>query len=66
MVREKSKKNRLRVIARKKCAKFEDKIDRREKCRILTECWRKKKKTRKRRERNSIRGMDMQVKKWKD
>jgi hypothetical protein len=61
MVREKGKRNNLRVKMGKRCAKFEDKMDGREKCRILTECWRKKKKTRRRRERNS-----MQVKKWKD
>jgi hypothetical protein len=37
-------KNRLRVKAGKRAAKFEDKMDGREECRILTECWREKKK----------------------
>jgi hypothetical protein len=36
--------NRLRVKARKRAAKLEDKMDGREECRILTECWREKKK----------------------
>jgi hypothetical protein len=36
--------NRLRVKAGKRAAKFEDKMDGREECRILTECWTEKKK----------------------
>jgi hypothetical protein len=36
--------NRLRVKAGKRAAKLEDKMDGREECRILTECWREKKK----------------------
>jgi hypothetical protein len=36
-LREECKRNRLRVKA-----KFDDKMDRREECRILTECWREK------------------------
>jgi hypothetical protein len=49
-VREECKGNRLRVRA----AKFEDRMDGREECRILTECWREKKRTgRIRRERNT-------------
>jgi hypothetical protein len=52
IVREGCKRNRLTVKAGKRAAKFENKMDRREECRILTECWRKKKKKtrRKRRE----------------
>jgi hypothetical protein len=49
IVREECKRNRLRVKAGKRAAKFEDKIDGREECRILTECWREMKKTRRRR-----------------
>jgi hypothetical protein len=41
--REECKRNRLRVKAGKRAAMFEDKLDGREKCRILTECWREKK-----------------------
>jgi hypothetical protein len=33
------------VKAGKRAAKFEDTMDRRGECRILTECWREKKKT---------------------
>jgi hypothetical protein len=33
-----------RMKAGKKAAKFEDKMNGREECRILTECWREKKK----------------------
>jgi hypothetical protein len=54
IVREEGKMNRLRVM------------DGREECRIIIECWRKKK-TRRRRERNSTnRETGMPVKKWKD
>jgi hypothetical protein len=35
-VREECKRNRLKVKAEKKKAKFEDKMDGREECRILT------------------------------
>jgi hypothetical protein len=68
VVREEYKGNRVRVKAGKKAAKFEEKMDRREECRILMECWREKKKTRKRmREGNIIiREAGMAVKKWKD
>jgi hypothetical protein len=41
-VREECKRNRLRVKTAKRSTKFEDKMDGREECRILTECWRKK------------------------
>jgi hypothetical protein len=59
------KRNRLRVKARKRAA--EDKMDGREECRILTEYWREKKRTwRRRRGRNTTRGTGMLVKKWKD
>jgi hypothetical protein len=44
-----SKRNRLRVKAGKRETKFEDKMDGREECRILTECWSEKKSTRRRR-----------------
>jgi hypothetical protein len=48
-------------------AKFEDKMNGREECRILTKCWRERKTTRRRRrERNTIRETGMPVKKWKD
>jgi hypothetical protein len=40
IMREECKRNRLRVKARKRKAK--DKMDGREECRILTECWREK------------------------
>jgi hypothetical protein len=45
-VREECKRNRLKVKAARRAAKFEDKMDGREECRILTECWREKKKPR--------------------
>ncbi|KAH0808515.1 hypothetical protein GEV33_014276 [Tenebrio molitor] len=45
--KRKCKRNRLRVKARKRAAKFEDKMDGREECRILTECLREKKNTEK-------------------
>ncbi|KAH0820694.1 hypothetical protein GEV33_002094 [Tenebrio molitor] len=44
IVREECKRNRLRVKAGKKAAKFEDKMDGREECRVLTQCWRETKK----------------------
>jgi hypothetical protein len=37
--------------AKKRAAKFEDKMDEREDCRILTECWREKKKITEKKER---------------
>jgi hypothetical protein len=43
--------NRLRV----KAGKFEDKMNGREECRILTECWTEKKNKEKERERNTVR-----------
>jgi hypothetical protein len=47
-----------------RAAKFEDKMDGREECKILTECWReKKKKTMEERERNTIRKTGLRVKK---
>jgi hypothetical protein len=42
IVREECKRNRMRVKAGKRTAKIEDKMDGREECRILTECWREK------------------------
>jgi hypothetical protein len=50
-VREQCKKNRMRVKAGKRAAKFEDRMDGREECRILTECWREKKKNTEKKER---------------
>jgi hypothetical protein len=44
IVGEECKRNRLRVKVGQRAARFEDKMDRRKKCRILTECWREKKK----------------------
>jgi hypothetical protein len=40
-----------RVKVRKRAAKFEEKMDGREECRILTECWREKKKNTEKKER---------------
>jgi hypothetical protein len=48
IVREGCKRNRLRVKAGKREAKFEDKMDGIEECRILTECWGEKKRTKRR------------------
>jgi hypothetical protein len=53
------------VKAGKKSAKFEEKMDIREECRILRACWREKTRKR-RREGNIIREAGMAVKKWKD
>jgi hypothetical protein len=51
IVREECKRNnRLRVKAGKRAGKFEDKTEGREECRILTECERKEKIQRRRRE----------------
>jgi hypothetical protein len=44
IVRKECKRNRPRVKAGNRTAKFEDKMDRKEDCRILMECWREKKK----------------------
>jgi hypothetical protein len=67
ILREECKRSKLRVKAGKRVAKFEDKMDGREKCRILRECWKEMKKTRrKRRERSITRETGMPVKKWKD
>jgi hypothetical protein len=44
IVREEYNRNRLRVKAGKRAAKFEEKMDRREEYRILMDCWREKKK----------------------
>jgi hypothetical protein len=43
IVRKECKRNRLRVKAGKRAAKFEDKMKGWEECRMLTECWIKKK-----------------------
>jgi hypothetical protein len=51
VVREEYKGNRLRVKAGKKAAKFEEKMDRGEECRILMERWREKKKNTEKNER---------------
>jgi hypothetical protein len=50
VVREECK-ERLRVKAEKRAGKFEDKMDGREECRILMECWREKKKNMEKKER---------------
>jgi hypothetical protein len=63
-VREECKRNRLRVKAGKGTAKFEARMDGREKCRILM--MERKKTRRRRRERNTIRETGMPVKKWKN
>jgi hypothetical protein len=42
-VREECKRNRLRVKAGKRAAKFKDKMNGREEYRVLMECWREKK-----------------------
>jgi hypothetical protein len=44
IVRQECKRNKLRMKAGKRAAKFEDKMNGREECRILTEYWREKKK----------------------
>ncbi|KAH0813914.1 hypothetical protein GEV33_008877 [Tenebrio molitor] len=44
IVREECKRSKLRVKAGKRAVKFEDRMGGREKCRILTECYREKKK----------------------
>jgi hypothetical protein len=49
IVREESKRKRLRVKVGKRAAKFGD--NGREKCRIWTECWREKKKNKEKKER---------------
>jgi hypothetical protein len=51
IMREEWKRNKLRVKAGKRAAKFEDKMDGREECRILMECWREKKKNKEKQER---------------
>jgi hypothetical protein len=43
-VKGECKRNRMRVKAGKRVVQFEDKVDGREGCRILTECWREKQK----------------------
>jgi hypothetical protein len=43
--REECKRSKLRVKAGKRAAKFEDRMDGREECRILPECYREKKKS---------------------
>ncbi|KAJ3619245.1 hypothetical protein MTP99_004944 [Tenebrio molitor] len=51
VVREGSKRKKLRVKVGKRAAKFGDKMNGREKCRIWTECWREKKKNKEKKER---------------
>jgi hypothetical protein len=53
-VTEVYKRNRLRVKAVKRKAKFEEKMDGREECRVLTECWGERKKNREKREREIL------------
>jgi hypothetical protein len=40
ILREECKRNRLRVKAGKRAAQFKDKMDGRQECRMLMECWR--------------------------
>ncbi|KAH0813469.1 hypothetical protein GEV33_009321 [Tenebrio molitor] len=64
IVRKERKRNRLRVKAGKRVAKFEDKMNGREEYRILRECWKEKKEnTEKKRE---MLPTGMPVKKCKD
>jgi hypothetical protein len=51
IAREECKRNRLRVKVGKRAANLEDKMDGREQFRILTECWREKKKNTEKKER---------------
>jgi hypothetical protein len=51
IVKEKCKGNRLKVKVGKRATKFEDKMEGREECRILTGCWREKKKNTEKKER---------------
>jgi hypothetical protein len=66
--REKCKRSKLRVKAGKRAAKFEDRMGGREKCRILPECYKEKKKSAdvKERDRITAGGTDMPVRKWKE
>jgi hypothetical protein len=68
IMREECQRNRLKEKAGERAGKFEDKLDGRKECRILTKCWREKKKHTEEgeRERNTIRETGMPVKKWKD
>jgi hypothetical protein len=69
IAREECKRSRLRVKAGKRAAKFEEKMDGREECKILTECWREnKKKTLRRRKERKLpeKRIIMPVKKWED
>jgi hypothetical protein len=63
LVREECKRNRLRVKGGKRAAKFENKMDGREECRILTECLKGKKKTRRKREREIL--SEKRVRQWR-
>jgi hypothetical protein len=54
------------VKAGKKVAKFEDKMDGREECKIVTEYWREKKTRRRGKESNTTRETGMSINKWKD
>jgi hypothetical protein len=44
IMREECQRNRLKEKAGERAGKFEDKLDGRKECRILTKCWREKKK----------------------
>jgi hypothetical protein len=63
LVKEECKRNRLRVKAGKRAAKFEDRMDGRDTNRMLE---REEKTRRRRAERNTTRETGMPVKKWKD
>jgi hypothetical protein len=64
-VREECKSNRLRVKAGKRVAKFEDKRDGREECRILTECWWEKKKNTEKKEREKYKVSEKRICQWR-
>jgi hypothetical protein len=51
IVRAECKRNMLRVKAGKRVAKLEDKMDRKEECRILTKCWTEQKQNKEKKER---------------
>jgi hypothetical protein len=70
IVRKECKRNRPRVKAGNRTAKFEDKMDRKEDCRMLTECWREKKKNTEKKKSEKYVLPEKRVcqwrKKWKD
>jgi hypothetical protein len=53
IVKKECKRSRLKVKARKRAAKLGDKTDGREKCNLLTKCWKEKKKNAEEKEREN-------------